>query len=274
MSVARIPIRTASGTYEVYTRRAGSHARNKLLLLHGGPGATHEYFGELEKLLDAEVIYYDQLGCGASDRPADESLWTLARYVDEVEQVRQGLGLGPENFFLLGHSWGGILALEYALAHGDQLRGLIVANMVPSIPAYNRYLIATLNKELGVSLDHPEAAQKYYARYMCRQPWPEGVTRAFAQIDPRVAQPLRGTDRFVIGGELGSWDRTSELHRIDVPALIVHGGLDASDAAAMEAFARALKRGRYWLCPESRHVTMVDEPELFAAGVAELLATS
>src|SRR5579871_1171075 len=115
MEVREIPVQTPKGEFTVWTERHGDNPRAKLLLLHGGPGATHEYFECCEDYLPAagiEFIYYDQLGSALSDQPDEPDLWEIPRFVDEVEQVRQALGLGPDNFFLLGHSWGGILATE------------------------------------------------------------------------------------------------------------------------------------------------------------------
>src|SRR5579863_8950161 len=126
-----IPITTAHGTFKVWTKRVGNNPRVRLLLLHGGPGATHEYFEACDSYLPAagiEYYYYDQLGSGFSDQPDEPSLWDLDRFVDEVEQVRQALGLNRDNFVLLGHSWGGILAMEYALHHQEHLRGLVISS--------------------------------------------------------------------------------------------------------------------------------------------------
>ena len=149
--VRLVPIRTPRGPFKVWTKRFGNNPRIRLLLLHGGPGATHEYFECMESFLPAEgieFIYYDQLGSAYSDQPKDESLWTTERFVDEVEQVRQALGLDRDNFYLLGHSWGGILAAEYALAHQDHLKGLVISNMMMSTPDYNRYASEVLAKQM------------------------------------------------------------------------------------------------------------------------------
>src|SRR3984893_4698005 len=138
--VRRIPITTPRGTFKVWTNRVGNNPRIKLLLLHGGPGATHEYFEACDSFLPAagvEYYYYDQLGSAYSDQPNEPSLWEVPRFVDEVEQVRQALGLDRENFYLLGQSWGGILAMEYALTHQGHLKGLVISHMMASIPAYN-----------------------------------------------------------------------------------------------------------------------------------------
>src|ERR1700752_2884613 len=138
----RIPITTPKGEFHVWTKRFGNNPTAKLLLLHGGPAATHEYFEACDSYLPAagiEYYYYDQLGSGFSDQPEEPSLWDLDRFVDEVEQVRTALGLNRDNFVLLGHSWGGMLAMEYALHHQQHLRGLVISSMMSSVPAYNTY---------------------------------------------------------------------------------------------------------------------------------------
>jgi len=145
--VRMIPITTPSGPFRVWTKRIGNNPTTKLLLLHGGPGATHEYFEGFDSFLPragVEYYYYDQLGSTYSDQPDDPSLWTIERFVDEVEQVRIALGLTADNFYLLGQSWGGILAIEYALRHQQHLKGLVISNMMASIPAYNAYAESTL----------------------------------------------------------------------------------------------------------------------------------
>ncbi len=131
--VKLIPVETPKGTFRVWTKRVGNHPTRKVLLLHGGPGAIHEYFEACDSFFPAvgiEYYYYDQLGSFYSDQPDEPDLWETARFVEEVEQVRQALGLDRDNFFLLGHSWGGILALEYALKYQSHLKGLVISNMM------------------------------------------------------------------------------------------------------------------------------------------------
>src|SRR6202023_4335122 len=128
--VRKIGVNTPGGRFAVWVKRVGNHPDLRVLLLHGGPGATHEYFEACDSYLPAagvEFYYYDQLGSGFSDQPDDPSLWEADRFVDEVEQVRQALGLNRDKFYLLGHSWGGILAIEYALQHQRHLKGLVIS---------------------------------------------------------------------------------------------------------------------------------------------------
>ena len=146
-----IPVDTPTGRYRVWVKRTGNNPGLRVLLLHGGPGATHEYLEACDSYLPAagiEYYYYDQLGSGRSDQPDEPSLWDLDRFVDEVEQVRQALGLDRDNFVLYGQSWGGILAIEYALHHQEHLRGLVISNMMASVPAYNAYAEQVLMPEM------------------------------------------------------------------------------------------------------------------------------
>src|SRR5882724_4629607 len=152
--VRMVEIQTPKGKFHVWTKRIGNNPKIKVLLLHGGPGSTHEYFECFESFLPKEgieFIEYDQLESYYSDQPNDSSLWTTEHFVEEVEQVRQALGLNKDNFYLLGHSWGGILAMEYALKYQDNLKGLIISNMTASIPVYEKYN-AVLRSKMRKSL--------------------------------------------------------------------------------------------------------------------------
>ena len=230
--VRMIPIRTPRGEFKVWTKRFGNNPRVRLLLLHGGPGATHEYFEGFESFLPAEgieFIYYDQLGSAYSDQPRDESLWTTERFVDEVEQVRQALALDRDNFYLLGHSWGGILATEYALAHQQHLKGLVISNMMMSIPDYNRYASEVLAagmppevvrevRDIEKKGEHESPrymellVPNFYAKHICRLPeWPDAVNRAFAKLNKQVYVLMQGPSEFGASGRLERWDRKADL---------------------------------------------------------------
>src|SRR5262245_11467992 len=140
--VKMIPVQTPKGAFHVWTKRVGSNPRIKVLLLHGGPGATHEYLEGFDSFFPAagiEYYYYDQLGSAYSDPPIQPELVELGRFVEEVEQVRKALGLDRENFYLYGQSWGGLLGIEYALKYQQHLKGLIISNMMASGPLYNEY---------------------------------------------------------------------------------------------------------------------------------------
>lgn len=292
--VRRIPVRTAHGTFEVWTRRSGASKGIKLLLLHGGPGCTHEYFEVFDHYLpDAgiELYFYDQLGSHHSSQPDHEDLWEINRFVEEVEQVRLALGLEPSNFFLLGHSWGGILAMEYALQHQQQLKGLVISNMVWSVPEYNRYaeqhFINALPAEVLAELQAIEAAEDYdnprymellipyhYEHHVLRRPyaqWPDSVLRAFDHINPKVYIPMQGPSELGARGKLAHWDRRADLAQIQVPTLTIGAAHDTMDPQVMAAMAEALPKGRHLHCPEGSHMAMVDDQAVYMRGLIDFL---
>ena len=215
-NVRVIPITTPKGTFNVWTKQFGNNPKIKVLLLNGGPGATHEYFECFENFLPKEgieFIYYDQLGCGNSDNPKDTAMWSLPRYVEEVEQVRQALKLDSTNFYLLGHSWGGILAAEYAFKYQQHLKGLIISNMMMSCPAYGKYADEVLAKQMKPEVlkeiraieakkdfSNPRymalLEPNFYAEHLCRiVPNPEPVTPLAGQNQPVAVRDHAGPQR-------------------------------------------------------------------------------
>src|SRR6201996_7991851 len=205
-NIRMVEIATPRGKFHVWTKRFGNNPKIKVLLLHGGPGGTHEYFECFENFLPKEgieFIYYDQLDSWYSDRPNDSSLWTTEHFVEEVEQVRQALGLNKDNFYLLGHSWGGILATEYALKYQANLKGLIISNMMASMPEYEKYngvLRSKMRKSLVDSLQAYEGKglykdstyqslviNEYYHEHLCRlADWPDPVVRMFNHLSEGI----------------------------------------------------------------------------------------
>lgn len=279
-----IDIQTANGAFSVWTRRVGTHPTKKLLLLHGGPGATHEAFEIFEQYLaphGIEFYYYDQLGSYHSDQPDEPKLWTLARFVDEVEQVRSALGLNADNFYLLGQSWGGMLAMEYALAHQQNLKGLIISNMMSSAPAYGAYaenvLIPSMDPAVVRELKNLEAAEDYanprygallmehhYAHHVLRKPldqWPEAVSRMIEHINHDIYVPMQGPSELGIRGTLADWDRSGDLGRITVPTLVIGAAHDTMDPAHMAWMADQLPNGRSLICPSGSHLAQYDDPD-------------
>nr|WP_296073950.1 proline iminopeptidase-family hydrolase [uncultured Actinoplanes sp.] len=291
-----IPVRTPAGTYAVWVKRIGNNSRLRVLLLHGGPGATHEYLEAFDSFLPAagiEYYYYDQLGSGFSDRPDDPALWELDRFVDEVEQVRRALGLGRDNFVLYGQSWGGLLAMEYALTHQRHLRALVVSNMMASVPAYNAYAEKVLMPRMDAAalaeikdieakgdLENPRYMEllyeQHYVHHVLRLPlgeWPEPVRRGLANINPAIYRLMQGPSELGISADarLAHWDRTQELSSIDVPALVIGARHDTMDPAHMEMMAGRLPRGRYLHCPDGSHLSMYDDQRVYFAGLTGFL---
>ena len=292
--VKLIPITTPKGNFRVWTKRVGDNPRIKLLLLHGGPGGTHEYFEAFNDYFpDAgiEYYFYDQLGSAHSDQPDDPDLWEIPRFVEEVEQVRKALGLDHSNFFLLGHSWGGILAIEYALKYQRHLKGLIISNMMASIPAYNEYanevIMPALDQEALAEIKRLEAAKKYddprymelliqhhYTEHVLRMPpdqWPDSVNRMFEHLNQAVYIPMQGPSELGASGKLVNWDRTADLANITVPTLVIGARHDTMNPAHMEWMSRQVKNGRYLHCPDGSHMSMYDDQKTYVEGVIQFL---
>lgn len=292
--VRLIPVKTPKGTFNVWTKRVGNNPTIKLLLLHGGPGATHEYFESADSYLPGEGIeyyYYDQLGSFYSDQPKDSSLWNIDRFVEEVEQVRLALGLDSTNFFLLGHSWGGILATEYALKYGRNLKGLVISNMMASIPAYNVYandvLMPSMDPKVLAEVKAIEARKDYanprymellmpshYEQHILRRPtaeWPDPVNRAFKHINTDIYIPMQGPSELGASGKLLQWDRTADLKSITVPTLVIGGTHDTMDPKHMEWMSTQFPKGKYLLCPNSGHMAMYDDGATYYGGLAKFL---
>ena len=292
--VRMIPISTPRGEFRVWTKRVGINPTTKMLLLHGGPGATHEYLEACDSFLPGagvEYFYYDQLGSAYSDQPNEPDLWEIDRFVDEVEQVRRALGLGPDNFYLYGQSWGGVLAIEYALAHHEQLKGLIVSNMMSSVPAYNDYarnvimpaldqdaLAEIMELERAGDIENPRYEElliaHHYVRHVLRMPaedWPDPVKRAFAHLNSSIYVPMQGPSELGASGKLLNWDRSADLDGVTVPTLVIGAAHDTMDPAHLREMASRFPNGRYLHCPDGSHLAMYDDQEVYFAGLIDFL---
>src|SRR5262245_38067164 len=292
--VKLIPINTPKGTFRVWTKRIGNNPTVKVLLLHGGPGATHEYLEAFDSFLPAagiEYYYYDQLGSAYSDQPKEPDLWELPRFVEEVEQVRQALRLDRNNFYLFGQSWGGILGMEYALKYQQHLKGLIISNMMASIPAYNEYaqktLMPAMDQKALAEIKRLEAAKDFenprymellvphhYAMHILRMPpnqWPDPVNRAFKHINPAVYVPMQGPSELGASGKLVNWDRTGDLPKIAPPTLVIGAKYDTMDPAHMEMMAKRVQKGRYLFCPQGSHLALYDDQKVYVDGLIRFI---
>jgi proline iminopeptidase len=288
--VKMIPVKTEKGTFRVWTRKIGDNPRIKILLLHGGPGGTHECFEVFEKYFPGEgfeFYYYNQLGSYLSDRPEEPELWDTPRFVEEVEQVRQGLGLGKENFYLYGQSWGGILAIEYALKYQQHLKGLVISNMMASIPAYNEYaervLMPAMDQKVLAEIKALEASGKYteprymellmphhYEKHLLRLPqkeWPDAVNRAFQHMNASIYVPMQGPSELGASGKLLHWDRTKDLKKITVPTLVIGAEHDTMDPAHMRWMGSEFPKGRFHYCPNGSHLAMWDDEKTYMEGL-------
>lgn len=292
--VRMIPITTPKGTFKVWTKRVGNNPKIKVLLLHGGPGMTHEYFEAADSYFPGagvEYYYYDQLGSFYSDQPKDSSLVNLDRYVEEVEQVRQALKLDKDNFYLLGHSWGGLLAIEYALKYQAHIKGLIISDMMASIPAYVAYaekvLMPAMDQKVLTEIKALEAKKDWanprymellvphhYEKHMLRMPsaeWPDPVQRALKHVNNDVYIPMQGPSELGASGKLLQWDRSKDLKQITVPTLMIGARYDTMDPAYMKWMSEQTPKGRYLDCPNGSHMSMYDDQKTWFGGVIQFL---
>lgn len=292
--VRMIPIETPKGTFKVWTRRVGNNPTIKVLLLHGGPGGSSDFMSVFDSFFPAagiEYYHYDQLGSFMSDKPSEPELWELPRFVDEVEQVRVALGLDASNFYLWGQSWGGILAMEYALAHQMNLKALVISNMMSSVPAYNAYASNVFESQMDpavlAELKDFEAAEDFanprytellfehhYRHHVLRMPpaeWPDAVQLAFAHLNTDVYIPMQGPSELGASGKLKLWDRSADLGQIRVPTLTIGATHDTMDPQHMEWMATQVQQGRYHHCPNGSHLSQFDDSEIYFQGLIGFL---
>ncbi|WP_052507267.1 proline iminopeptidase-family hydrolase [Desulfonatronovibrio magnus] len=292
--VKMVPVDTPHGKFRVWTKRIGNNPDVKVLLLHGGPGGTHEYleaFDSYFPVAGIEYYYYNQLGSKYSDQPDIPELWEIDRFVDEVEQVRKALGLQKQNFYLYGQSWGGILAIEYALKFQHNLKGLIISNMMSSMPAYNKYaldvLIPSMDQAAVAEIKKMEAEddvenprymelliEHHYIHHVLRMPhdqWPDPIDRAFKHLNPKVYIPMQGPSELGASGILAKWDRSAELEKILTPTLVVGSQHDTMDPEHMAWMADQIPRARHLHCPNGSHMAMYDDQQVYFDGLVRFI---
>lgn len=288
-----IPITTPKGTFNVWTKRIGNNPKIKLLLLTGGPGLSHEYMECMESFLPKEgieFIYYDQLGTGFSDNPNDTTMWDLPRYVEEVEQVRKALHLDKDNFYVLGHSWGGILGMQYALKYQNNMKGLIISNMMASCPEYVNYskiLEKQLNptvlkeiKQIESKKDYTNPRYKellmgnFYNEHILRMPinkWPEPVTRCMKTSNSSLYITMQGPSELGLSGKLTHWDVSKQLPSITIPTLVIGAKYDTMNPEYMKWMASQCKNGSYLYCDKGSHMCMYDDQQTYMNGLVRFL---
>ncbi len=295
-NIRMIPIQTPKGEFQVFTQQIGDNPTIKVLLLHGGPGMTHQQYANFKDYLPQEgieFIWYDQLGSAHSDQPSDSTLWTIDRFVDEVEQVRKALGLNKDNFFLFGQSWGGMLGIEYALQHQQNIKGLIISNMMSNLDEYEKYakevLALQMPKEVYAELMEIERtgdfenprymellSKHHYPYHVLRKPadeWPAEIVKMMGEVNPEVYVYMQGYSEFGItpGASLSGWDRKADLKKITVPTLVIGASHDTMDPAHMKWMSEEFPKGRFLLCPNGSHLSQYDDPIHFFPGLISFL---
>jgi proline iminopeptidase len=272
--------------FQLFYRVFGT-GEDVLLCLHGGPGAPHDYLLPLGKLGGDEtrVVLYDQLGVGRSEKPRDLSIFSMEYSVEEVEGVRRALDLGKINLF--GNSFGGALALQYALKYQQNLKKLIISSGLASVPE----TVAEMNRlkttlpadvqevfakyEAKWAYLHPEyvkAVEVFYHNFVCRLPeWPEEVVRTLNEVSTPVYLTLNGPNEFTIIGKLKDWDITSRLPEIKVPTLITVGKYDEVTPTVAETIHKGISGSRLVLFESSAHLAMWDEQERYLQTVKDFI---
>ena len=253
---------------------------NVLFLLNGGPGLPCDYLRDPHIHLVEEgyrIVAFDQLGCGNSDRPEDDSLWNITRYVEEVETVRKELGI--VNFHLLGQSWGGWLSIEYALTYPDEIRSLILANTCGDL----QHLTTELNRmrealgsetvammlhhEAMGTIDHPEyqaAITILNYRHVCRlKEWPSSLLASVDDWNMGPYGTMQGPNEFLYIGNLKDWNRISDMDSLEMPTLIITGTHDEIGPACASRMNNVLPNSEVVVFHNSSHVPFYEEPDLY-----------
>ena len=270
---------TIAGGYRVATYSFGA-GEEVVLCLNGGPGLPCDYLREPHACLadhGYRVVAYDQLGCGESDRPSDPSLWTIERYAQEVETVREALGLGRVH--LLGQSWGGWLSIEYGVTFSDSLRTVILEDTCGDMPhlvgelerlrtALGPETVAMMQQhEAEGTLDHPEyqaAITILNYRHVCRlKEWPAPLRRSLEGWNMDIYRTMQGPNEFLYTGNLKDWNRIPDMNRITAPALITVGKYDELTPACALRMKHALPDAQLVVFPNSSHTPFYEEPDAY-----------
>lgn len=265
------------------------NGKEKILILHGGPGASHDYLLPLSNLANEKysVIFYDQCGCGRSGEPNQlDNCTTLEYYVEEVEEVRKILA--NDKVILLGQSWGGLLALAYAIKYQDNLKGLIVSSGLSSVPLTvkeMRRLINELPEDIRKTIFECEknndfsskeceyAVNEFYKRHLFRlKEYPDFVLKSFDYISARkIYKIMNGPTEFEITGKIKDIDVTDDLKKINIPTLILVGEYDEVTPKVAQVIHENIKDSKFYVIPNSSHLNFLENPEYYFKVVKEFL---
>lgn len=271
---------------KVWYRIVGEGDQTPIILLHGGPGAPSHYLNPLAALSrNRSVIFYDQLGCGRSDRTIAAAQMTLDYFVAELEQLREALGLNE--FYLYGHSWGSMLALDYYLAHPGCVKALILGSPAISIPLWvedTKALIATLpdfiqqaiwnsvTNNTFDTLEYQRAITVYMQNFLARKlPWSADIENTFAQVNEEVYGVMWGPNEFCPTGKLKDYDRTSQLQKLRIPTLFITGEFDEARPETVKHYQSLVPGARLAVTKNAAHITMQDNPEEDIRAILEFL---
>ena len=272
---------------QVWYKVVGSGESVPLLTLHGGPGGGHDYLEPLNALAsERPIVFFDQLGCGKSDTPDDVSLWRIDRFVDEVTAVRDALGL--DRIHLLGHSWGGWLAIEYMLGAPSGVVSLTLASTSASIPQFVHEagtLISELPREMAETMRRLEAEgdfenpefeagmMEFYKRHLCRlDPWPDPIMRSLENLDGNIVyETMNGPTEFTVIGNMKDWNRIEKLGEIVAPTLITCGRYDELTPTCSRTLRQGIMNSRMHVFERSAHMAHLEETESYLQILSEFL---
>ncbi|MEU5808763.1 proline iminopeptidase-family hydrolase [Streptomyces sp. NPDC047718] len=287
ISEGTVSVRSRRTWYRIAGPWPAEGTRPPLLVLHGGPGVPHGYLTDLDAMTSSgrTVVYYDQAGCGRSDPLDDPAEWTPDTFVEEVGAVREGLGL--DRVHLFGHSWGGMLALEYALRRPPGLASLVLAGTCASVPLLASEVRRLMDRlPAGVretlarheaagttdSAEYQEAAASFFTLWMCRlSPLPEHVARASAAVNAELYGAMLGAE-WNITGTLADWDVTERLGELDLPVLVTTGRYDEITPAVVRPLVEGIRGAQWMVFEESAHLSTAEEPERYRAGLESFLS--
>lgn len=258
-----------------------------LMCLHGGPGAAWDYFEPLEAMTGTgrRVIFYDQHGAGNSDELPDTSLYTMELFVEEVATIRQALGISQVH--ILGQSWGGMLAMEYALTQPVGLASLILADTGASLlqwAAEAKRLVAELPGDIRQTIEkHEQAGTTSSPEY--REAYKVFSRRHILSLDPRPDYWIRmankpggkayefmwGASEISITGTLKDWDITGRLGEIRVPTLVLCGRYDEATPILAETIHRGILGSEFVIFENSAHVPHIEETERYLQILGDFL---
>lgn len=263
---------------KVWFELLGDNRNTPLIIVHGGPGLPHDYLEPLGKLsASLPVLFYDQLGCGKSDRPGDISLWHIDRFVEELDQVINSLGF--ESYHLFGHSWGATIALEFALRQPTGLKSITFASPLFStaqwlsdINSYRSGLPSRIqealkrNEEAGTfgSKEFEDATIIFYQKHVCRlNPWPDAYIRASLGMGDSVYHIMWGPTEFICTGNLNSYDRTNRLNEISVPTLFTCGRYDGAKPSTVSYYKSLIPNAEVRVFERSAHMSHLEEQDSY-----------
>ncbi|WP_071394969.1 proline iminopeptidase-family hydrolase [Bacillus tuaregi] len=269
-----------------YQIHGSSKQNTPVVILHGGPGSSHYSLQGLRILAEQRpVIFYDQLGCGKSERPDDASLWRLERFVEELEQIRNALSL--DEFHLLGHSWGTTLAAAYYLSHPDSVKSIIFSSPCLSAPLWAKNQVENRKKlpldvqqtlstceenRMTDSEEYKAATRVFNSHFVCRmQPYPEFLKTGVKYKNPKIYEIMWGPSEFYVTGNLKDFDCTAQLKDILIPTLYTCGRYDEATPASTEYFSSLTPNAKFHVFEKSAHMAYLEEQEEYVSVIDSFL---